>query len=207
MKAESIRILTLDPADDAMVEQCALILVRAFKPHHPLAWPTLVSAKEAVVSFSREDRISLVAIDSQTQVLGWVGAIRQYAGHAWELHPLAVDPSRQLHGVGTRLVQALLESISKTKASTLYLLTDDENSQTSLANLNLYPSPMTQLMGITNVNHHPFEFYLKLGFCITGVIPDANGPGKPDILMSKSLLKTVTTSASHAGHSHIPGCS
>ena len=98
-------------------------------------------------------------------------------------------------------MQALLESLSKTKASTLYLLTDDENSQTSLADLNLYPNPVTQLMGITNINHHPFEFYLKLGFCITGVIPDANGPGKPDILMSKSLLKSVTASASDTGHS------
>ena len=196
-----MKILTLDPVDDAMVKQCALILMRAFKQHHPLAWPTLGSAKEELTAFSGEDRIALVAIDSQTQVLGWVGAIRQYAGHAWELHPLAVDPPRQLQGVGSLLVQALLESLSKTKASTLYLLTDDENSQTSLADLNLYPNPMTQLMGITNINHHPFEFYLKLGFCITGVIPDANGPCKPDILMSKSLLKSVTASASDTGHS------
>jgi aminoglycoside 6'-N-acetyltransferase I len=36
---------------------------------------------------------------------------------------------------------------------------------------------------------HPYEFYQKLGYVIVGVIPDANGPGKPDILMAKSLAR------------------
>jgi aminoglycoside 6'-N-acetyltransferase I len=31
------------------------------------------------------------------------------------------------------------------------------------------------------------EFYRKLGFVIVGVVPDANGPGKPDILMAKRV--------------------
>jgi aminoglycoside 6'-N-acetyltransferase I len=35
--------------------------------------------------------------------------------------------------------------------------------------------------------NHPFLFYRKLGYTVTGVVPDANGPGKPDILMSKRL--------------------
>jgi hypothetical protein len=34
---------------------------------------------------------------------------------------------------------------------------------------------------------HPNEFYQKLGYEIVGVIPDANGLGKHDILMAKSL--------------------
>ena len=31
------------------------------------------------------------------------------------------------------------------------------------------------------------EFYLRVGFHIVGVIPDANGFGKPDILMAKRI--------------------
>jgi hypothetical protein len=34
---------------------------------------------------------------------------------------------------------------------------------------------------------HPGEFYLRLGFRIVGVLPDANGRGKPDIFVAKSL--------------------
>jgi aminoglycoside 6'-N-acetyltransferase I len=41
---------------------------------------------------------------------------------------------------------------------------------------------------IKNLNQHPYKFYQKLGFVIVGVIPDANGPGKPDIIMAKRVV-------------------
>jgi aminoglycoside 6'-N-acetyltransferase I len=34
---------------------------------------------------------------------------------------------------------------------------------------------------------HPYEFYKKVGFTIVGVLPDANGFGKPDIFMAKRV--------------------
>jgi len=34
---------------------------------------------------------------------------------------------------------------------------------------------------------HLFAFYQRVGFEVLGVIPDANGPGKPDILMAKRV--------------------
>jgi aminoglycoside 6'-N-acetyltransferase I len=37
------------------------------------------------------------------------------------------------------------------------------------------------------LRRHPYEFYQKLGFIIAGVMPDANGRGKPDIFLSKRV--------------------
>jgi aminoglycoside 6'-N-acetyltransferase I len=37
------------------------------------------------------------------------------------------------------------------------------------------------------LNRHPYEFYQKMGYTITGVMPDANGIGKPDIFMSRRI--------------------
>jgi len=34
---------------------------------------------------------------------------------------------------------------------------------------------------------HVFGFYQKLGYVVVGAIPDANGFGKPDILMAKRI--------------------
>ncbi len=41
------------------------------------------------------------------------------------------------------------------------------------------------------VNHtdHPVTFYQKLGYRLIGVMPDANGIGKPDLIMGKRILK------------------
>ena len=40
---------------------------------------------------------------------------------------------------------------------------------------------------VRNLGQHPYEFYLRLGFRIAGVLPDANGRGKPDIFLAKRV--------------------
>ncbi len=42
---------------------------------------------------------------------------------------------------------------------------------------------------IKNLKRHPYEFYQKLGYVIVVLVPDANGLGKPDILMAKSIVR------------------
>ena len=58
---------------------------------------------------------------------------------------------------------------------------------TTLADKDLYDDIPGNLANIRNLKNHPYEFYIKQGFTIVGVIPDANGPGKPDIIMAKRL--------------------
>ena len=113
-----------------------------------------------------------------------------YDGHVWELHPLAVTAAMRGQGVGRALVNDL-EAIAKARGGlTLWLGTDDEDHQTSLAGVDLYPNVLEHVTAIKNLRRHPFEFYQKLGFVIVGVMPDANGLGKPDIFMAKRISAT-----------------
>ena len=58
---------------------------------------------------------------------------------------------------------------------------------TSLSEVDPYENLWEKIRDIRNLNNHPFEFYQKMGYIITGVVPDANGIGKPDILMAKRV--------------------
>ena len=49
------------------------------------------------------------------------------------------------------------------------------------------PAPLSHVASIQNLRDHPYEFYQKVGFVIVGVMPDANGWGKPDIFMAKRV--------------------
>jgi aminoglycoside 6'-N-acetyltransferase I len=100
-----------------------------------------------------------------------------------------VQPERQGEGVGSALVRDLEERVRERGGITLWLGTDDETGKTSLAGMDLYPNPLDHLAALQNVKRHPFSFYLKMGFVIAGVVPDANGPGKPDILMAKRVRR------------------
>lgn len=182
-----MRILDLRPHHSARIRQAAKLLVEGFREHWPEAWPDLDDALAEVIEALGENRICRVAVDDRGKVLGWIGGISEYDGHAWELHPLVVDPSVQGQGIGRALVADLEEQVRQRGGLTIYLGTDDENEMTSLAGLDLYPDPLSHLARIQNRRRHPFEFYQKLGYALSGVIPDANGWGKPDILMTKRV--------------------
>lgn len=58
---------------------------------------------------------------------------------------------------------------------------------TSLGGVELFPNVLERAAAIRNHRGHPYEFYQKVGFVIIGVMPNANGPGKPDIFMAKPV--------------------
>jgi aminoglycoside 6'-N-acetyltransferase I len=133
------------------------------------------------------DRICRAAMDEDGNLLGIIGGISGYDGHVWELHPLAVQPNMQGRGIGRMLVEDLEEQVRQRGGLTITLGSDDENNMTSLSNVDLYDGLWDKVKNIKNLKGHPFEFYQKLGYVITGIVPDANGRGKPDILMSKRV--------------------
>jgi len=169
------------------MQQVAELLVDGFKDTGSVDWTTLESAVEEVQASLGVDRISRIAIDESGHVLGWVGGIREYGGKVWELHPLVVRRDCRGKGIGRALVEDLEKQVKARGGVTITLGTDDENNRTSLGGIDLYPDVLHHASQIKNLRQHPFEFYQKLGFVITGVIPDANGFGKPDILMTKRV--------------------
>jgi aminoglycoside 6'-N-acetyltransferase I len=176
--------------DDAEKQrQAALLLVEGFKEHWPNGWPTMDAALEEVHEALEPGKICRVALGDQGQVLGWIGALPHYDGNAWELHPLIVHPAHQGKGIGRALVVDLEEQVRAQGGLTLYLGTDDEDFMTSLSQVDLYDNPWEHIANIRNLKGHPYEFYQRMGFTIVGVLPDANGWGKPDIWMAKRVGK------------------
>jgi aminoglycoside 6'-N-acetyltransferase I len=171
------------PADDEdAIDQAATLLIEAF-PH----WlPTMEVARDEVMQALEQDRICLVA-QAHDQILGWIGGIPEYS-HAWELHPLVVRSDARRTGVGTSLVRALEERVREAGALTLYLGADDDRPApgTSVGGIDLFPDVLSHAESLTVIDH-PAGFYSRMGFQVVGLIPDANGPRKPDILMAKRV--------------------
>src|SRR6266568_5099305 len=184
-----MRIVDLDPTDESAIQQVAAMLVESFAVNWPYAWPDLESGLEEVRESFAADHISRIALDQDGTVLGWVGGISQYRGHVWELHPLVVRVSQQRKGIGRALVADLEERVKERGGLTITLGTDDVNQQTSLAGIDLFPNVWEHVAHIKNLKLHPYEFHQKQGYVIVGVMPDANGLGKPDILMAKSIVR------------------
>jgi aminoglycoside 6'-N-acetyltransferase I len=154
----------------------------------PDSWRTLESAREEVEQSLEPDRISLVGLAGD-EAVGWIGGISLYGGRVWELHPLAVRADCQGRGVGKALVLALEDAVRARGGLTIYLGTDDVSNLTSLGGVDLYPAVLDKLGGLENLRRHPFGFYLRLGFEVVGVVPDANGFGRPDIMMAKRVAR------------------
>ena len=100
-----------------------------------------------------------------------------------------VRVSQQGKGIGRALVDDLEARVKERGGLTITLGTDDVNYQTSLAGIDLFPNVWEHVAHIRNLKQHSYEFYQKQGYVIIGVMPDANGLGKPDILMAKSVVR------------------
>ena len=177
---------TLGPAGNG---QAAALLVEGFAKHWPDAWPDLDAAAATVQECLAAGRICRAAVDADANVIGWSAAEPIYHGNVWELNVLVVQQARQRQGIGAALLSDMESEVCDRGGLTIWLGSDDEDNMTSLAGADLYPDPLWHLARIANFKGHPYEFYQKMGFAIAGVLPDANGPGKPDIFLAKPVAR------------------
>ena len=182
-----MNIITLRHENEPLIQQVAQLMVDAFREHWPEAWPTFEEGLQEVNEMLVEERICRAAVDEEGNLLGIIGGIPQYDGHVWELHPLAVQPNMQGQGIGRALVEDFEEQVRLRGGLTITLGSDDEDNMTSLSGVDLYENLWDKVKNIRDLKNHPFEFYQKMGYIITGIVIDANGIGKPDIIMSKRV--------------------
>lgn len=144
------------------------------------------ACRKMVAEFHEEPERVAFALMRDGVFAGWIGAIPAYS-NAWELHPLAVTPRLQRQGVGSRLLQFLEAEAAKARVGVIWLGSDDEYGGTNLYGADLFSDIAGAITNIEPTGGHPFTFYKKHGYAVTGVLPDANGPGKPDIFMAKKI--------------------
>jgi len=180
-------MVDLNAQTRAVQRQAAQLLVDGFRDVAPRAWPNLNVAETELRALLEPPNIARGALDDDERLLGWIGGIPQYYGETWELQPLVVDPVRRREGLGRALVQDLQACVYAEGGRTLWVGADDESGLTSLADVDLFDDPLGRLQQLKARTPHPLGFYRGLGFVVVGVLPDANGPGKPDILLAKHL--------------------
>jgi aminoglycoside 6'-N-acetyltransferase I len=172
--------------DEKLTGQMAEILRDGFKDTGTTAWQTDAECFEEVRESLKDEKISRIAVDDG-KVLAWTIGAEIYDGHTWELELLVVRRASKLQGIGRKMLADFEEQVLKRNGTVVFLGSDDENNRTSLGGKDLYPNPLKHLAEIENIGGHPYEFYQKCGYALIGVLPDANGFGKPDIYMTKRI--------------------
>lgn len=178
--------ITNVPDSDEIYHQMAELLVIGFRAHWR-AWETMPETLDEIRMILEKGFARAALDDEGRAVLGWIGGLPEYDGKVWELHPLVVQPQYQKRGIGRALVADFEQQVKRRGGLTIRLGSDDEDDMTSLAGSDLYHNLWEKIAHIQNRKGHPYEFYQKCGYSIIGVVPDANGRGKPDIIMGKRV--------------------
>ena len=179
-----MEIVNFTVLSEAQVVQAAQMLTDEL----PLGWPTLADAMQEINEMlgCGPDSVFLCAVENG-EVIGWAGLLHAYC-KVYELHPLVVRHDWQRKGIGTILLNEIANAAKEKGGLTLLAGADDEapGGETSLANVDLYEDLPTK-MAAFEPGTHQSAFYMKQGFTLVGVVPDANGIGKPDIQLAKRL--------------------
>ena len=175
-------IVDLTTGRAELLEQAAELLHERV----PEGWPTVADGRVHLRVWL--DRVNVLGgFGRCREAVGWVGGLERYIGQVGELHPLVVRADHERRCVGRALVEDLEDRVRAMGIHTMFVGSDDELGQTNLAGIDLYPDVIAHLSRLENLGGHPIGFYQRLGYAVIGVMPDANGFGRPDIYLSKRL--------------------
>lgn len=180
------RLVSLAELDAAAVEQLAELTLVAVRDHAPDWLPELDDARDEVTDALAPGKIARVLVEPGGQPVGWV-AVGHAWGRVWELHPLIVAAAHQRCGHGRRLVREIERLAQMAGALTMVLGTSDSTAATSLGNVDLYYDTFARLANLHARRPHAVDFWRRIGYQVVGVIPDAEGPGKPSISLARRL--------------------
>ena len=183
--SSNVVLASLALTDRERVDEVARMMLDSFKVLAPTWLPTLEKARESVVECLEPDMLSRVLVVGDT-IAGWVGARHDY-GSVWELHPLVVGQAFRRHGYGRSLVRDIEALAAARGGLTMVLGTSDETASTSLSNRDLSVDPLGALSSLSVTGWHPLRFWQAVGYTVVGVVPDAEGPDMPSILLAKRL--------------------
>jgi aminoglycoside 6'-N-acetyltransferase I len=179
-----MRIADLDAMDESVLEKLAALTHEAAAVNFPNWLPTMGDAREEVSDATAEGHITRVLLDDAAEPLGWVSCFHAY-GHVWEIHPLVVSVKQHRKGHGARLLADIEMLAASRGAGVLIVGTADETGATSLGGVDLYRDPIGALANMTAAPSHPVGFWLRMGYSLVGVTPDAEGPGLPTLNLAK----------------------
>jgi aminoglycoside 6'-N-acetyltransferase I len=180
-------IVTMGSLDEGRIVEVCELLVRSFRDLSPTWVPTVDAARAKVVEALEPGMFSRVLLIDD-RVVGWVGARHDY-GSVWELHPLVIDEAMRGRGYGRALVNDVECLAAGNGALTMLLGTSDEVGRTTLTGQDLFLDVITALRDLEPTGAHPLGFWQRVGYTVVGVIPDAEGPGKPTILLAKRIRR------------------
>ena len=183
-----MNISDVTSSDKELIKALAALSVRASENHAPEWFRSVDDAYETIQEALEPGKACRVLLD-QGKPLGWVAAGPTW-GRIWELHPLLIDPGHQKRGYGRLLANDIERFAVAAGALTMELSTSDTTDATNLSGVDLYVDTLGALSRIDVVDErvgHSYQFWLKVGYTIVGVLPDAEGPGMPSITFSKRL--------------------
>ena len=70
----------------------------------------------------------------------------------------------------------------------MYLGADDMDEATTVSGIELFPGVLRHAEALQTRHRHPAGFWRQLGYEVVGLIPDANGRGRPDIWLAKPVV-------------------